>query len=470
MGTIFSYSYIVFCVLGLCVGLYIICLDIAPEYKLIWVFTVLVLPIFGCMLYWFYGRRRSFKGTAADAEFRRHLPDDGATADALERDYPDLKRQTDYIRNRAGFPIYSQTETAYFCCGEEAFPAMLAELSKAERFIFLEYFIIEEGRMWDSILEILKAKADSGVEVRVIYDDMGCLLTLPRNYFNTLNEMGIKCCVFGRLRPLWSMRVNYRSHRKMMIIDGKTAFTGGINLADEYINKIEKHGYWKDSVIKIEGCAVRSFTLMFLSMWDSVSGEESRFSRYIDDQPAKSDGYALPFESSPASREQTAESIYLNAIASAKKYIYITTPYLILDNAMMSQLVLAAKSGVDVRIITPHIPDKPFVHCASRSNYLRLIKGSVRIYEFTPGFIHSKNLISDDTTAVVGTVNLDYRSFFLHRECGVFLCGSEAISDIKLDFEKTLERCMEISEADLGNQSLFGRIVSAVIRFFSPMM
>ncbi len=465
LGTMFSYSIIVFEVIGFCVAVYIINMEINPSYKILWLFTVLTFPIFGCMLFFFYGHRKR-NPSSLNNKYSEFI----AKESGIIFDDPNIEKQVRYIKKTTGCPTYSDTVTSYYPNGETAFKTILSELEKAEHFIFLEYFIIEEGIMWNSILEILQKKAEIGIEVRVIYDDMGCLLTLPRNYYIQLENKGIKCRCFGRLKPLWSSMVNNRDHKKMLIVDGKTAFTGGINLADEYINAYPKHGYWKDSVLMLKGKAVDSFSTMFLKTWDTICGEESTMPKYLTDFKGKKDGVVIPFMDSPVDTESVGENIYLNMIASANKYLYITTPYLILDNEMISQLVLAAKNGIDVRIITPHIPDKKFVFYVTRANYFQLIRGGVKIYEFTSGFIHAKNMLSDDKVAIVGTINLDYRSFYLHYECGVWLYETSSIKDIKQDFSETFDKCIQITENDCHERNIFSKVFKSLLKLFSPLM
>lgn len=464
LGTLFSYSYIVFIVIGMLVALYIICSAGSSGYKLIWVFVVLSLPIFGCMLYWFYGSRKRRNIRVLSDRYSSALKDSAPVCNA------DSSRQAVYLSGCCGFPLYTNTKTKYFPSGETVFPEMLEQLKKAESFIFIEYFIIQSGTMWDSILDILEAKAADGLDVRVIYDDMGCLLTLPRSYDQLLRKKGIRCCRFGPIIPLWSPKVNNRDHRKMMIIDGKCAFTGGINLADEYINAFEKHGHWKDQALMLCGDAVKSMTAMFLSAWDSISNEESDISRFMPYHACNSDGLVIPYMDSPLCREMIAENVFINLISDAKRYVYITTPYLILDDAMKDSLMLAARSGVDVRIITPHVPDKKIVFVATRANYPELLKDGVRIYEYLPGFIHAKSFIADDTTAIVGTVNLDFRSLYLHYECGVWMHKAECVSDLKADINETLLKCREMTTEDIAPKDLFQRVLQGVLRFFSPMM
>lgn len=467
LGTMFSYSYFLFTVIGVVTALHIINGDTSPAYKPIWVFTVLSFPIFGCMFYLYYGRKKTKQRNApVRTDNAAHTK---ITDKLLQMDTPAAK-QANYI-SKCGFNIYENTQTRYFSSGENAFPEMIKAIQGSQHFIFLEFFIIEDGVMWGSILHELEKKASEGVDVRVIYDDMGCLLTLPRSYRNTLEEKKIQCRVFGRVKPYWTSNMNNRDHRKILVCDGQTAFTGGINLADEYINLYEKHGYWKDSVIMLDGEAVAGFTEMFIEMWNSLSAAALPCpEKYLAPVPKKSDGFTAPYYSSPENEELIAENIYLNMINSAQKYIYITTPYLILDSAMSEALILAAKSGVDVRIITPHIPDKKLVFELTRANYRPLIKHGIRIYEFTHGFIHAKNFVSDDKIVVVGTVNLDYRSFYLHHECGVWMYGTDSAAAVRDDLIRTMKLSTEVDIHDTDEKNVFIRSVRSLLVMLSPMM
>ena len=352
---------------------------------------------------------------------------------------------------------------------------LLDELGKAEKYIFMEYFIIHDGSMWDSTLDILKQKASDGVDVRIIYDDFGCITGLTKNYPNELEKYGIKCCIFNKLKPVLSPKLNNRDHRKICVIDGKTAFTGGINFGDEYINKKERFGYWKDTAVMIKGDAAFSLTAMFLGMWRYVTGNNEPLEKFYPAKvneiiPDKHDGYIQPYCDNPTDREAVGQNVYLNMINSAKEYILITTPYLIIDNAMRTALCNAAKSGVKVVIVTPGIPDKKLVFQVTRSNYSELLRAGVRIFEFSPGFIHAKMFVVDGKYATVGTVNLDYRSLYLHFECGLWMAHSTCIKDIENDIVKTLKVCREIpADFALNDRGIKG-LFYAIVRVFAPLM
>ncbi|MPM54949.1 Major cardiolipin synthase ClsA [bioreactor metagenome] len=381
--------------------------------------------------------------------------------------------QASYLERMAYCPVYGGTDTEYFSLGDLCFPRILEELRKAERYIFLEFFIIHEGVMWNAILEILAEKAAAGVDVRVIYDDFGCILTLPRDYDKQLEEMGIRCCVFNRLVPVLSVRLNNRSHRKLLIIDGKVGFTGGVNLADEYINQVQRFGHWKDSAILLRGEAVWSMTVMFLIMWDHIRElrEDYNLCRpdYLPGECPKGMGFVQPYADSPLDGEAVGETVYLNLIARAHRYVYIMTPYLIIDDTMNTALSIAAKSGLDIRIMTPRIPDKKIVFEVTRAHYEPLLRAGVKIYEYTPGFVHAKSFVVDDEYGVVGSINMDYRSLFLHFENGVLLYHTPSVPDIRADFEETLSQCREMTLADCMEVSIRKRILRAVLRVFAPM-
>ena len=449
------------------------------AYKLAWIIPIMGFPIFGGLFYLMFGGNKSSKrnkrkmheigkkmsdSLVQNPEILRHLEQESRSA----------ANQTKYIEKYSACPVYTNTTTEYLTPGEKKFERMLEELKKAKSYIFLEYFIIDEGVMWNSILEILKEKVKQGVDVRVIYDDVGCVMTLPYGYEKELESMGIKCCVFNPFIPVLSVRLNNRDHRKIAVIDGHTAFTGGINLADEYINAYEKYGHWKDSAIVIYGDAVWSFTVMFLSMWTFLRKTDEDYEAFRpsckNDKPFSSDGYVQPFADSPLDEEAVGESVYLNLIGKAERYIYISTPYLILDNEMSTALCLAAKRGIDVRIVTPHIPDKWYVHAVSRSYYELLVGSGVSIYEYTPGFIHAKTFVVDDMFAVVGTINLDYRSLFLHFECGVWLYKTKSVFEVKEDYLLMLEVCQKITLEDNRNVNWHRRLCRSILRIFAPLM
>lgn len=446
-----------------------------PAYKMVWIFLICILPPFGGVLYFLFGNRKlGYFSRKKTAEFRnmlneRRIGDENAEA-ALEAESPSLSRLSKYIAQSSYLPLWTDTDVSYFPIGEDFFNDLIPEIRKASRFIFIEYFIIGEGRCWDAILEELRKKAEEGVDVRVIYDDMGSISSLPVNYASRLEGMGIKAAAFNKVRMHINPRMNFRDHRKIFDIDGNVCYTGGLNLADEYMNEEIRFGHWKDNAVKLTGDAVWNFTIMFLFMWKGIrksSDDPMLFRPTVKGSP---DGYIQPFSDNPIDNITVAEDAYLEIINRAERYVWITTPYLIPDEEFMGALIRAAKSGIDVRIITPHIPDKKTVFEVSRSNYAELLEAGVRIFEYTPGFIHSKTFVSDDRIASVGTVNIDYRSFYLHFELAVLFFGSSVIREIKSDFEKTFELCQEQTAEECSRISIIRRFIRYILRLFSAAL
>lgn len=475
----FVYFYAICIALSLAAVLKIVNGDSNPGYKIAWIIPILLVPVFGVLFYIILGGKRLSRQTKAkmrhvEVKMRQELPPQEGLLDEIRLQNEDAAVQVQYIQKYAYSPVYKNTYTEYLPIGEVKFERLKEELAKARHYIFLEYFIVQEGVMWDAILEILKEKVKQGVEVRMIYDDMGCIMTLPYRYDRRLEALGIQCCVFNPFVPVLTSRLNNRDHRKICVIDGHTGFTGGINLADEYINAYEKHGHWKDTAVLLRGDAVWNLTVMFLSMWDYIHGIDEDFTPYKPSVhmtgQVESDGYVQPYSDNPLDGEPVGETVYLNLINRAKRYVYINTPYLILDNEMATALRMAAKSGVDVRIVTPHIPDKWYVHAVTRAYYEMLLESGVRIYEYTPGFVHAKTFVVDDEYATVGTVNLDYRSLYLHFECGVLLYRTSSVAAVKADYLKTLEVCQEVSLEECRRVPLFRRLGRAVLRVFAPLM
>lgn len=471
-----DFFYWFFILLSVAAALFIIGSRMEPGYKIAWLILVLPFPVFGGLFYLLVGRSGIPKKLQAlleniSSKSEQALHEDFKADDLLPLG-GDAVGQSHYLEQHARCPAYTNTETEYFPLGDDAFPRMLEILEQAEHYIFLEYFIIQPGVFWDSILAVLEKKAAQGVDVRVIYDDAGCMFTLPHNYDEMLEAKGIRCQAFNRFVPVMSLRLNNRDHRKMMIVDGKYAFTGGINLSDEYVNLKERFGHWKDSAILLDGDAVWSMTVMFLSMWDSCRGENEDFQQFRPTQsPVRPwTGYVQPYTDTPLDHEAVGQTVMLNMIAKAKRYIYITTPYLIIDVATNTALCTAAKSGIDVRIITPHIPDKRYVFEVTRAHYQPLLEAGVQIYEYTPGFMHAKNFMVDDRFATVGTVNLDYRSLFLHFENGVWMFESPCIHDIRKDFEHTLECCEKIAPHRSKHLNLLLQLYRNILRVFAPLL
>ena len=473
----FVYFYAGSVLLSLLITLGIINSKSNPAYKIAWLIPILLFPVFGGLIYLLFGSdrtgrylRKKLQGIGTEMD---NVIGEAHRRSGAEQLPPDAANQSRYISHCAYCPPYQNTTTEYLPLGEVKFERMVEELKKAKHYIFLEYFIIQEGKMWNTILDILRQKAAEGVDVRVIYDDMGCIMILPTGYDRTLEQMGIKCRIFNPFVPILSSRFNTRDHCKICVIDGNVGFTGGINLADEYINAYEKHGHWKDTSILLKGEAVFNLTVMFLSMWDYLDGTTGKtdYSRYyptVWDENAK--GYVQPFADNPLDDEAVGETVYLNLINKAKRYVYITTPYLILSSEMFTALTSAAKCGVDVRIITPHVPDKWYVHAVSRSHYQPLIEAGVKIYEYTPGFIHAKTFVVDDDYAVVGTINLDYRSLYLHFECAVWMYQTPSVAQVRDDFFKTQQISQEITLEECRSLSFPRRLGRSVLRVFAPLM
>ena len=434
-------------------------------------------PIFGGVVYLLLGNRKipkalMIKDRQAYSDYKKYaLQNIEILSDLHEDDYV-LDKMTSMAWTNGYFPVYDNCLLTYFPSGEEQYKAFIQELIKAEDFIFMEFFIINKGVMWNTILQILMDKAAMGVDVRVIYDDMGCIALLPTSYPKQMEEKGIKCIAFNKLNPFLGVIMNNRDHRKMMIIDGKTVFSGGMNLADEYINLEHPYGKWKDNGIKITGEAVWNFTIMFLNMWNSYRKDDEDYKKYKYDfskENLELNGYTIPYGETPLDNEIVGENVYLNIINQAQKYVYIMTPYLIIDTDMINSLILAAKRGVDVRIVVPGIPDKKIVYSLTTSYFETLIKNGVKIYKYMPGFVHSKVFVSDDNIATVGTINLDYRSLYLHFECGVFMQDVEEIKDVKKDLVDTIGESHFVSKKE-AMPKLLKSVWQAVLRLFAPLM
>lgn len=480
LSEVFVYLYALFLLLSVVAVLFVLNNDDNPSFKLAWTVPIMLFPVFGGILYLFFGAQkatRKFRRTLNDIKERTsgYLQPDEEVLDRLHHLSMTRYNQSEYLTNCAGYPLYENATVKFLSPGERKFEALVRKLKTAEHFIFMEYFIIQEGVMWNTILDILVQKVKEGVDVRVIYDDVGCLQTLPYKYNEKLEKMGIKCEVFNPFKPTPEIIINNRDHRKIVVIDGHTAFTGGINLADEYINEYEKHGHWKDASVMIKGDAVWSFTVMFLQVWMYLRpSDKNDFEKYrphtYHEQEFEGDGFIQPYGDCPLDKETVGENAYINMITKAKKYVYIETPYLIVDNEVVTALKLAAKGGVDVRIITPHIPDKWYVHLMTQAYYAPLIEAGVKIYEYTPGFIHSKICFCDDDTAIVGTINFDYRSLYLHFECGVWMYKNSEIKAIKDDFFEILKVSRRVTDEDCKRVPWYKRFMRALFRIFAPLM
>lgn len=464
-----------FTLVGLIVVCYLILKDENQSYKLTWIVVISFLPLFGGMMYLMFGNKRPSR------QMRKRLERvDALHRDLMERQEPGVlteveprtARTSEYLHRMGPFPAYSNTETEYFEVGERMFARLIPDLESAKDFIFLEYFIVHEGTLWQEIFEVLARKAREGVDVRLIYDDMGSVSDLPRGMRKKLAQAGIRTLAFNPFLPLVSLVMNHRDHRKIAVIDGRVAYTGGVNIADEYANRYARFGHWKDTALRMEGGAVDSFTVMFLNMWNAYHPTETDYSRYLGRAvpPTRAvQGIVQPYTDSPLDEENLAENVYLDILAQAKRYVYIFTPYLVIDSEMQSALALAAKRGVDVRIVTPGVPDKKSVFRLTRSYYAPLMRAGVRIYEYTPGFLHAKSYVCDDRIAAVGTVNMDYRSLFLHFECGALLIDHPVIEEIKQDALRTMDVSREIPKTD-GKKYSRSSLIDLILRILSPML
>lgn len=469
------YMYIVFTALSVITILYIISKDDNPIYKLAWTVPIALFPVLGWLFYYLVGRGKISKKMQNRIDFvtestKKITKQNPSVIEELEAKNNEIVNHVNYIKKTSNLPIYKNTQTQYLSPGEEFFKVLCEELRKAKKFIFMEYFIIQEGKMWNEILDIMAQKVKEGVEVKVMYDDLGCIRTIPTKYYKKLQELGIEVHVFNVFKPSIDVFMNYRDHRKITVIDGNVGFTGGNNLADEYINAYEKHGHWKDASIMLKGDAVWNLTVLFLQMWQYYDKHEIDYDYYRPTKQYESDGYVLPFGDGPLDQHLIGEMAYMNMIVRAKRYVSIMTPYLILDNEMITALALAANSGIKVTIITPHIADKWYVHQVTRYHYTKLIRAGVEIYEYTPGFVHAKTVVVDDEIAIVGTQNFDFRSFYLHYECGVFLYKTSSIAQVREDHLKTIELSQQITPEECLNGNFFQRILQRILNVFAPLM
>lgn len=454
--------------------------NLNPAYKMMWILLIAIMPVSGVLYYLFFGKRyiapKKAKILNRIEQREDELPvSDTVPMQELAQESPNLMRCAQYLSSVAKSPLYRNTATEYYAMGQDFFVRFLEELRRAQKYIFLEYFIIDDdSRMWRETLAILREKAAAGVDVRILYDSLGCLATLPADYDLALRSEGIRCFAFNELHLSLHISdyklMNHRDHRKIAVIDGEVGFSGGLNFADEYINERKRFGVWKDTGFCLRGPAVYSLTVMFLKMWDFVTDSESHFDGYIPQTSFPGGGFVQPYGDSPLDGENVAESTYFNVLHSAQKYVYIMTPYLVVDNEMLTSLCLAAKNGVDVRILTPAIPDKWYVSLVTKSYYKRLLEAGVRIYEYTPGFVHAKMYVSDDQVAIVGSANMDYRSLYLHFEnCCVFYHGS-IVQPVRQDFDSTLAESHEMTLEEVKQTPIYMRLAQILLGIFAPMM
>ncbi len=465
-------------VLRVCVLIYIINSEANPAFKMTWLLCIMAFPVVGTLFYVYVELQIGTSWVGEKLEILKleenpYMIQEKEIIEEIRESKPAMANLACYLSGCLKFPAYRNTDVAYFPLGEDKFHALIKELEKARDFIFMEYFIIAEGYMWGTILEILKRKAAEGVEVRLMYDGTCAIANFPYNYYKKMRKMGIQCKMSNPIIPFLSTVQNNRDHRKICVIDGKTAFTGGVNLADEYINEQERFGHWKDTAVMLKGDAVQSFTMLFLQMWNLDEKRTEDYERYLTPKRTWNTqwtGYVIPYGDHPYDNEDVGEEVYFHILNHAKKYVHIMTPYLILDSEMIITLTRAAKSGIEVIIIMPHIPDKWYAFAVAQTFYKELIQAGVQIYEYTPGFVHAKVFVSDDDTAAVGTINLDYRSLYLHFECGVLIYNNPAVGSIEVDFQNTLMRCHKVSLTEVQNRPLKAKIVGQVLRLFAPLM
>ena len=456
--------------------LYLLNSSMDPTAKITWLVVVMLLPVSGALLFLYtqknIGHRALQKRYAElNTETSHTLQQSEKTEQALKQADRGVAALASYVRSSGCYPVYEHTAVTYFPLGEDKFREMLVQLKQAKRFIFLEYFIVDEGEMWGKILQILAQKVKEGVEVRMLYDGTCELSTLPHDYPKRLQELGIKCKMFAPIKPFVSTHYNYRDHRKILVIDGEIAFNGGVNLADEYINAFEKHGHWKDTAVMVKGEAARSFTRMFLHMWylDEKTPDFDTFLNVpIAPQPAN--GFVMPYGDCPLDKDKVGEQVYIDMLNRAQDYVHIMTPYLILDGELENGLKYAAERGVDVRIILPGVPDKNIPFALALTHYRSLLESGVKIYEYTPGFVHAKVFVCDSREAVVGTINLDYRSLYHHFECATYLWGVDCISQIENDFEQTQHKCREVTLDQLAKEPFKRRVLGFIAKVAAPLL
>ncbi|NLG05770.1 MAG: cardiolipin synthase [Clostridia bacterium] len=479
MNHYLEYFMTAFTLMSVVLIIYIINCDNRPEFKLAWMLPVCMLPIFGVLFYIMvkinpgaYGLKKNIARRRQEAE--SFLRQDQELVKEIGKESEQLAGLSYYFEHTAHAPIFSNTDVAYYPNGQPYYEAVKQELRKAQEYIFIEYFIIEEGIMWNTILGILKEKVKAGVEVRVLYDGTCSVAALPYGYYKKLEKHGIQCKEYAPIKPMLSTYQNFRDHRKLLIIDGKTGFTGGINLADEYINKRELYGYWKDTGVKLYGDGVRSMTVYFLQMWYAETNRDGEYANYLRTkrfrEPLPTDGYVVPYTDDPVNAEDVAEDVYRNILNCARRYVYIMTPYLILDHEMLSAICFASKRGIDVRIILPHIPDKKIPFYIAKTYYQTLTQAGVKIYEYLPGFVHAKVFLSDDKEAIVGSINLDYRSLYHHFETAVFIYKNPVLENIKQDFMDTIDKSLMINNDELKRIPIPQRILGRLFRIFSALL
>ena len=465
-----------FRVIAVLTAIYIIWIDFNPAYKIGWIVLIAALPAMGTVLFIIFGGKKSARSLRRKITAQEKLHEE----EFLQKMDPDvirssrLRRTSEYVSKCAPYPAWDHTTIKYYPVSDLEFADMIEDMKAAKHFIFIEYFIITGGELWDEIFDVLKRKAAEGVDVRVLYDDIGSINKLPRRFQKTLREAGIRVLAFNTMKPLLSLVYNNRNHRKITVVDGYIGYNGGANIGDEYVNRRVRFGHWKDGSVRIRGEAVWNLTLMFLNMWNTFDPRDRDYDAFRPHAhypgEFESEGVIQPFSDSPLDNEPVGESVYMELISQSRDYLYIYTPYLIPDSEMETQLKLAAKRGVDVRIVTQGIPDKKLIYAITRSYYKPLIAAGVKIYEYTPGFIHAKCFVCDDRAAVVGTINVDYRSFYLHFECGTLIMENDtAIRALKKDCFDTFARSRDLTE-NAPRKNIFGIVAGVLFRVFSPLL
>ena len=443
------------------------------AYKILWLLVILTVPVAGALLYLLFGNRRTARPLrkrlrrVQEAGQPAPLPCGGTPFEGEKR----MEQTVRWLEHKTGYPLMRAEDVRYYPLGDAMYPDMLTDLRAAKKTIYLEYFIIEPGEMWQSIVDILAQKVREGLDVRVMYDDLGSISTFNFSNALALEKLGIRCVTFNPLLALKGT-ANYRDHRKMLIVDDAVAYSGGVNLADRYINREHPYGHWKDTGFRLTGAPVRSFTHMFLTFWNAFSLQQEEPMPMPPAaaavEPAAQDGWVLSYYDSPLNSEATSNRLYIDLLSQATDYAWFFTPYLMLGDDLLDAMLAAAQRGVDVRIIMPGIPDKKLIFRMSRSFYQVLLTGGVKIYEYTPGFVHAKSLVCDDRAATVGTVNLDYRSLFLHFENNSLFYRGSIVARVKEDFLATQSQCRAVEACDTKRYSRRW-IVDGVLRIFAPL-
>lgn len=480
---IYTYARYVFELFKIITVAYILYRHDSASYKITWIVFITFLPVVGLLAYFLWGNSKLRKKVAKKIKKIRVDTEDILSTseevkESLKVEDKYKYNQVNYLNKISGYPVYFNQGVEYFDIGEKFFESLIADLQKAKDYILIEFFIISSGKLWDRTFEILKEKASQGVEVTVIIDSLGSLGKKPKNFKEEMEKHNISVCEFNPFTPVINGYINYRDHRKIVVIDGVVAYTGGVNLADEYANLIERFGYWKDVGIKIEGEAVDSFIVMFLRNLEESTEEPIDYIKYLNIgkenrkniKYKEHSGYIVPFADGPDNRKNPIENIYIQTINYSKSYVYMTTPYFIVSETILNSLLNAARSGVDVRIILPYIPDKKLVNVVTKSYYEVLLEAGVKVYEYKPGFIHSKTFVSDDDTAIVGTANIDFRSMNLNFECTTFNYKTGVEKDVRQDFENMLKECIEINLEEWKNRPLRTKMLEGLMAAFSPML